>query len=148
MNDPALNDLLKWSIQNTEASRNDPNAKPAPKSVPNIEALQSLFGQTKSQAELMKEAMNTMLNKDGKSTLDDRLNAFDDFEQLIAQIDNANNMEPLGHWTPLVGFLENPEPGLRQRAALCCGTAAENNIKSQEKVGCIRPPWRGLHMLT
>lgn len=70
----------------------------------------------------------------GDVSLDDKLVAFDNFEQLIESLDNANNMEPLGLWSPLVGLLAHREPDMRRMAAWCVGTAVQNNEKSQDKV--------------
>ena len=66
--------------------------------------------------------------------LDSKLIAFDNFEQLLETIDNANNMEPLGLWTPLVGLLEHEEPDMRRMAAWWVGTAVQNNHKGQDRV--------------
>jgi hsp70-interacting protein len=82
----------------------------------------------------MKASMNTITSTD--ATLGNKLTAFDDLEQLIETIDNANNLEVLGLWTPLVQQLQNEEPELRRMAAWCIGTAVQNNPKAQERVIC------------
>lgn len=82
----------------------------------------------------MKESMAAILSPE--ITLSNKLVAFDNFEQLIESLDNANNMEPLGLWTPLVDLLGNEEAELRKMAAWCVGTAVQNNVQSQERV-CI-----------
>lgn len=84
----------------------------------------------------MKAAMEVLVADDdsGDVSLDDKLVAFDNFEQLIESLDNANNMEPLGLWSPLVGLLTHREPDMRRMAAWCVGTAVQNNEKSQDKV--------------
>jgi len=79
----------------------------------------------------MKQSMAAILSSD--ITLDNKLIAFDNFEQLIESIDNANNLEPLGLWTPLVELLKNEEGQLRRMAAWCVGTAVQNNEKAQER---------------
>lgn len=132
--DPGLNSLLKWGIQNSEdagsntANNNDTSRTSA--NGLNEEALRSLLGGP-SDAQLMKEAMTVIQNPE--ATLEAKLTAFDNFEQLIEGIDNANNMEPLGLWTPLIQQLENTEADLRRMAAWCIGTAVQNNSKSQER---------------
>ena len=145
--DPKLNDLFKWSIENTSTSATashpsddspttDSNATSAPPSRPiNPEALKALLGGP-SDADLMKESMTAILSPD--VTLSNKLVAFDNFEQLIESLDNSNNMEPLGLWTPLVELLGNKEAELRRMAAWCVGTAVQNNVKSQERVGILR----------
>ena len=138
--DPGLNQLLKWSIENSEASRSDPTTTtdskaerpdwPAGRSL-NPDSLTSLMGGP-SDADLMKESMAAIRSPD--VSVKDKLVAFDNFEQLIESIDNANNMEALGLWMPLVGQLENEEADMRRMAAWCLGTAVQNNVKAQERV--------------
>lgn len=135
--DPGMNELLKWSIENTDASRNDPTAnteskaeRPSGRPI-NPDALNALFGGP-TDADLMRQSMAAIQSPD--ISLENKLVAFDNFEQLIENVDNANNMEPLGLWTPLVGHLESEEPDIRRMAAWCVGTAVQNNVKAQERV--------------
>jgi hypothetical protein len=134
MNDPGLNNLLKWSIQNSEASRTDAAAADQPPPQLDAEALQRLVTGMSgpSDAQLMQESMQVIRNDEAE--LEHRTTAFDNFEQLIENLDNANNLESLGLWMPLVEQLENDEADLRFYAAWCCGTAVQNNIKTQERV--------------
>lgn len=134
MNDPGLNNLLKWGIQNSEASRADSAVADQPPPKVDIEALQRLISgfNGPSDAELMVESMNAIESE--KVKLEDKCIAFENFEQLIEGLDNANNMENLGLWTRLVAHLDNAEPDLRMYAAWCCGIAVQNNIKTQERV--------------
>ncbi|KAL8693652.1 MAG: hypothetical protein Q9218_001562 [Villophora microphyllina] len=124
--DPGMNQLLKWSIENSEATRNDSTAFTDPKAERltgrglNQEAIQSLMGGP-SDAQLMKESMTAIQSPD--VALEHKLVAFDNLEQLIEIIDNANNMESLGLWTPLTSELRNEEPEMRRMAAWCLGTA-------------------------
>ena len=60
--------------------------------------------------------------------------AWDNFEQLVENLDNANNMEALKLWTPLVEKLESEDTQDREMACWCLGTAVQNNIKCQERV--------------
>ncbi|KAF2744514.1 Fes1-domain-containing protein [Sporormia fimetaria CBS 119925] len=134
MNDPNLNNLLKWSIENSEASRNDPNAPKNPSRNIDPDALRQLLaGMTgPSDAEMMVRKMDFIMN--GENSVEDRIQAFDDFEMLIENLDNANNMENLGLWTKLVEQLEHEEDELRKYAAWCTGTAVENNERAQERL--------------
>ncbi|KAA6407164.1 MAG: Hsp70 nucleotide exchange factor (Fes1) [Lasallia pustulata] len=141
--DPKLNDLFKWSIENTSSSdtashlpdqpstTDSPAASAPPHRPINPDALKALFGGP-SDADLMKESMAAILSPE--ITLSNKLVAFDNFEQLIESLDNANNMEPLGLWTPLVDLLGNEEAELRKMAAWCVGTAVQNNVQSQERL--------------
>lgn len=85
-----------------------------------------------SDADLMKEAMAIVISDE--TTPEAKMTAFDNFEQLVENLDNANNMEPLGLWTPLLGQLDNEDADMRRMAAWCVGTAVQNNVKSQERL--------------
>lgn len=130
--DPNLNQLLKWSVENTTAST-DPNAAPPTARELNPEVLASLFGGP-SDADLMKDSMAALLTDDPEMTLEARMIAFDNFEQLIENLDNANLMEPLGLWAPLISLLSHSEADMRKMAAWCMGTAVQNNEKSQKRL--------------
>ena len=137
--DRGMNDLLKWSIENSQSSNpqiengsaNDGQSLQAPERPINMEALRSLMGGP-SDADLMKESMAIIHSPD--TSLDDKTIAFDNFEQLIETIDNANNIDSLGLWSPLISVLGSKEAELRKFAAWCIGTAVQNNVKAQEKV--------------
>lgn len=66
--------------------------------------------------------------------LENKLIAFDNFEQLVESMDNANNLEPLRLWTPLVQLLGHQNEDMRRMAAWCVGTAVQNNEKAQDRV--------------
>ena len=132
MSDPGLTNLLKWGVENSDSSRKDPTSQVKKSQNLNTEALAALFGNQPSNAQLMKEAMKII--EDEENDLKNRLTAFDNFEQLIEGIDNANNLGPLELWEPLVKMLQDKEAELRTYAAWCCATAVQNNIKSQERV--------------
>lgn len=131
--DPQMSDLFKWSIENSETSQPPSSSAPQPpKSRPvNADALESLFGGP-SDADLMKQSMAAILSPD--ITLENKAIAFDNFEQLIENIDNANNLDPMGLWAPLVELFGSGEAELRRMAAWCMGTAVQNNVKAQKKV--------------
>ena len=134
--EPGLNSLLQWGIENSSAA--NPNGTQPPLSVEtpksrglNAEALAQLMGGP-SDADLMREAMTVIQNPD--ATLSAKMAAFDNFEQLVESIDNANNLTPLGLWGPLVAQLASGEAELRKMAAWCIGTAVQNNVKAQERL--------------
>ena len=129
--DPGINELLKWSVENSQVASNDPSsAQPSGRPL-NEKALNSLFGGP-TEADLMKESMAAILAPD--ITLENKLVAFDNFEQLIESIDNANNIDNLGLWPPLVSLLESNQADLRSYSCWCIGTAVQNNKKSQERL--------------
>ncbi|KAL8952579.1 MAG: hypothetical protein Q9222_001533 [Ikaeria aurantiellina] len=139
--DPGMNQLLKWSIENSDSTRNDPVAATDPKAERSsgqgltYETVKSLMGGP-SDAELMKQSMAAI--QSAEVSLENKVIAFDNFEQLIEIVDNANNMETLGLWSPLVAELNGSEAELRRMAAWCIGTAVQNNIKSQERFVAVR----------
>ena len=141
--DKNLSNLLQWSIENTV-----PNDSPQANSrTLDPELLAHLMGGP-SDADMMKSSMAAIQSPN--TPHEEKLVAFDNFEQLIEQIDNANNLEALGLWTPLVELLGseagsvdenkvNESADLRRMAAWCVGTAVQNNPKSQERVSSSTP---------
>lgn len=132
--DKGASNILKWSIENSAASNEgaDQSQGRPPSEVPrgvSADTLRTLMGGP-SDADLMKEAMTVIVHPE--ATMENKMTAFDNFEQLIENLDNANNMEPLGLWPPLMSELDNSEADLRKMAAWCVGTAVQNNAKSQE----------------
>ncbi|KAF2250676.1 Hsp70 nucleotide exchange factor fes1 [Trematosphaeria pertusa] len=132
MNDPRMTNLLKWSIENSEASRNDPNA---PKTDTKFDPrpfggmLSGFAGP--SDAKMMKNSMEIIMKP--QSTLEEKVNAFEVFEGLIVDIDNANNMD-LQLWGNLLKQLEHEVAELRGHAASCTASAVENNARGQERL--------------
>lgn len=156
--DKNLNELLKWSIEAQTAGQNGsgsgsaaatgitsttangdstaaataPSNGQAPQqSQLNPEILAALLGGP-SDADLMRESMAAIGSDE--LPLDQRIVAFDNFEQLIESLDNANNLPTLGLWSPLLAQLEGPHSELRRYAAWCVGTAVQNNERSQERL--------------
>ncbi|KAF2443601.1 Fes1-domain-containing protein [Karstenula rhodostoma CBS 690.94] len=134
MSNPKFNDLLKWGIENSEASRNDPNAPKNPNTQLDPQTLQEILSGMSgpSDAEMMKYKMDVIQHPD--ATLEQKVIAFEDFEMMIQGIDNANNIESLKLWAPLIEQLGHEEAELRKYAAWCAGTAVENNVKAQERL--------------
>ncbi|OSD00061.1 nucleotide exchange factor Fes1 [Trametes coccinea BRFM310] len=78
-----MESLLRWSIANS-----DPNAPPPqPRSDLDPGIIDMILG--KPDSELMKEALAVAV--DESKDEDDRIQALDNFEMLIEQIDNANS---------------------------------------------------------
>ena len=127
--DPGLNSLLQWSIENSDQSRDPDKPVPEPKGM-SADALRSLMGGP-SDADLMKEAMAITLSTE--TTQEAKMIAFDNFEQLVENLDNANNLEPLGLWSPLLSQFDSSDADVRRMAAWCVGTSVQNNEKSQER---------------
>ncbi|KAF2165040.1 hypothetical protein M409DRAFT_24427 [Zasmidium cellare ATCC 36951] len=137
----SLNQLLQWSIENSDSTRNNnattttttdaPTQQRDPSRGLNSQMLAELLGGP-SDADRMREAMSAIVAPLSQISLANKLIAWDNLEQLIEQIDNANNMDSMGLWPPLLQQLEHSEPEMRKNAAACCSTAVQNNVKSQE----------------
>jgi hsp70-interacting protein len=132
MEDRRLNDLLKWSVENSDVSRSDPNA-PQPTTNLTPELMAALMGGP-SDADLMKASMEIITSSDDEVSLENKLIAFDNFEQLIESLDNANNIANLSLWSPLLDQLQHDEREMRKMAAWCVGTAVQNNERTQERL--------------
>ncbi|WPH01197.1 hsp70 nucleotide exchange factor fes1 [Acrodontium crateriforme] len=129
----SLNGLLKWGIENSAAAaESDSSAAPrdASKGL-DSKMLAELLGGP-SDADLMRASMTAIVAPISEVDLEQKMVAWDNFEQLIEQLDNANNIEALGLWAPLIQQLDNEEAEMRRMAAWCCSTAVQNNVKSQE----------------
>lgn len=135
MGDKRLNDLLRWGIEHSDVTLNDPNAPRAAEETSNLtpEVMAALMGGP-SDADLMKASMEIITSPDAEVSIENKMIAFDNFEQLIESLDNANNMSNLNLWTPLLEQLANADAGLRKMAAWCIGTAVQNNEKTQERL--------------
>ncbi|KAK3832482.1 MAG: armadillo-type protein [Linnemannia elongata] len=137
----SLNELLKWSIINQatekeDASPSNATVKPMEKLDPGL--IDAILG--KSESQMMLEALQVIKNP--HSTDDEKDLAWEDFEMLIQQIDNASNIENMKMWPPILEELKNANPKYREQAAWVCGTATQNNPKAQAaflKEGGIQP---------
>ncbi|KAF2722079.1 armadillo/beta-catenin-like repeat-containing protein [Polychaeton citri CBS 116435] len=139
MNDPGLNSLLQWGIENSDSSRNNATTAPSdqqrdPVRSLNADALAQLLHNAPSDADSMLHAMAAIVAPLDQVDLDNKLIAWDNFEMLIENIDNANNMESLKLWTPLLGQLDSEIAESRRWSAACLSTAVQNNPRSQERL--------------
>jgi hypothetical protein len=154
--DPALNDLFRWSVEQSDPSRLDPSAPKKPLSNVNPAAFANLLGlqgfDMPSDADMMKKKMAEVRNEEKKYSVKHRVQAFEDFEMMVQNLDNANNIAALSFeiqvpgegeekekrqiplWDEILAQLESPEYELRLWAAWTCGTATQNNIKTQERI--------------
>ncbi|KAI0407448.1 nucleotide exchange factor Fes1-domain-containing protein [Xylaria palmicola] len=135
MGDQHLNDLLRWSIENSASAPDGTTTTDAaaPHTALNPEALAALMGGP-SDADLMRASLEAAASADPAVDLETRLVALDNLEQLIESLDNANLLARLGLWTPLLGCLARDEPEVRRMAAWCVGTAVQNNEPCQERL--------------
>ncbi|KAF3311148.1 hypothetical protein TWF173_008599 [Orbilia oligospora] len=120
--------VLAWSV-----AASAPEQEGEDRQLPRLDqdALAQLLMGGKSDADMMIEAMQCIT--DPTATLENREIAFDNFEQLVENLDNANNMENLKLWDPLVRQLQAVDKEMKFMAAWCIGTAVQNNEKSQDQ---------------
>lgn len=164
--EPKLNNLLHWAVENTnrnegssdnqpgsstaiapqssssltphsttghtQASTNQSNSELAPKKL-DTAILDAILGRT--DAVRMREAMS--LFEDPTQPIQERCDAGELLEELIQDLDNANDMEVLGFWPKLLKLLESnhsrteEDDLIKFHACWICGTAVQNNPKSQ-----------------
>lgn len=118
--------LLHWSIAQ-QAGDKDALEKIG---APDQKALNQLFGGPDETA-LMKESILVATNPE--VSLEDKEIALDNFEMLIENLDNANNIGNLKLWGKIVDLLNDDVPDeLRVLVCGIIGTAVQNNPKSQE----------------
>ncbi|KAI0659587.1 armadillo-type protein, partial [Cubamyces menziesii] len=131
-----MENLLRWSIANS-GPRDANQPPPQPRSDLDPSIIDMILG--KPDSELMKEALAVAV--DESKDEDDRLQALDNFEMLIEQIDNANNMEKLKMWEPLHALLTNPSSSeeIQRQVLWILGTAVQNNPAAQHSYLALSP---------
>lgn len=155
-------ELLKWSIAQSAPGGGSGDAEADAANHPGIQEIagdiasgrrpdladpalyDALMG--KSEAQMMREELSVAL--DTNRTESDRIQALDNFEMLIEQIDNANNITSMKMWEPLLGLLTGSEeshatsPAIQIATLWIVGTAVQNNDKAQMTVlqfGFLKP---------
>ncbi|KAG2117729.1 armadillo-type protein [Suillus clintonianus] len=120
-----MQSLLRWGVENS--SPGDPPPRPINNLDPGI--IDHILG--KPDAQLMKEALK--IGVDETQAEDDRLQALDDLEMLVQNIDNANDLKKLGMWEPLHGLLtaSSTTDALKMQTLWIIGTALQNNPAAQ-----------------
>ncbi|KAG1856723.1 armadillo-type protein [Suillus subluteus] len=122
-----MQSLLRWSVENSTPSTGSPPTTTTNKLDPGI--IDHILG--KPDAQLMREAL--IIGVDERQTEDDRLQALDDLEMLVQNIDNANDLEKLGLWQPLHNLLlaSDTTDTLKMQTLWIIGTALQNNPAAQ-----------------
>ncbi|KAG2363605.1 armadillo-type protein [Suillus spraguei] len=121
-----MQSLLRWGVENSTSSTG-PQPTTTNKLDPGI--IDHILG--KPDAQLMKEAL--IVGLDETQTEDNRLQALDDLEMLVQNIDNANDLNKLGLWQPLHGLLlaSGSSDTLKMQTLWIIGTALQNNPAAQ-----------------
>lgn len=96
---------------------------------PDPKMLEQLFGGP-DEPTLMKQAIIVLNNEE--ATDENKLVAFENFEMLIENLDNANNIENMKLWPSIISQLSNPSREFQALAASVVGIATQNNPNSQE----------------
>lgn len=123
--------VLQWSI--AQASE-DPAERAKAPALDATELAKVLGAQVKDDAQMMKEDIALFLSTHPDVKIDDRIMALEDFEALIMNLDNANNISNLGLWNQIVQLLTydgEEKEEIQGLAAQIIGTAVQNNVKSQ-----------------
>ncbi|KAG9007509.1 hsp70 nucleotide exchange factor fes1 [Tulasnella sp. 427] len=119
-----MRDLLAWSTEHHTTSE-DPNYVP-PRPLEELDPglIDMILG--KPDAVRMRDAMAIAV--DESKSEEDRVVALDDMELA----NNANDMEVLKLWEPVLQLTQSPIPAISAQALWVVGTAVQNNPKSQE----------------
>lgn len=119
--------LLQWSIAN--ASGDKEARERAGQLDPKL--LEQLFsGGVADDPTLMKQSMQVILADD--VDVETKLVALDNFEMLIEKLDNANNIENMKLWDPLLAALNDESGEIRAAVLSIIGTSVQNNKPSQD----------------
>ncbi|KAK6203425.1 Hsp70 nucleotide exchange factor FES1 [Scheffersomyces amazonensis] len=121
-----MDKILNWSLAHQSGDEE------AIKRVGDLDPkmLEQLFGGP-DEPTLMKQAI-MIINADA-ATLENKEIAFDNFEMLIENLDNANNIENMKLWPSIISQLSsNIAPSLRLYAASVIAIAVQNNPNAQE----------------
>ncbi|GAA6003102.1 Hsp70 nucleotide exchange factor FES1 [Rhodotorula paludigena] len=137
--------LLRWGIENAQPGtlrQTAEDIKAGKRPDLNPEILKAMMGQ--SDAEKMRECMLVIeghwVDRDGTGevknsadiTPEDRYRAWEDLEMLIQDLDNANDLQNMGLWDPIIKHLTSDDDETVMYACWVCGTAVQNNPKSQK----------------
>ncbi|BGP30791.1 hsp70 nucleotide exchange factor fes1 [Rhodotorula toruloides] len=144
--------LLRWGIENAAPGTLTETAeqvKAGKRPDLNTDILQAMMGQ--SDADRMKECVMVIegqwVDRDGSGevknnsdiTDEDRYRAWEDLEMLVEELDNANDLQNMGLWQPIVKHLTDADDEVVKHACWVCGTAVQNNPKSQQAFLALDP---------
>ncbi|KAG8760184.1 hsp70 nucleotide exchange factor fes1 [Serendipita sp. 396] len=125
-----MESLLRWGIEHSGNPDGSTANQQPPRDISKLDPgiIDLILG--KPDPVQMKEALAIAL--DEKTEEDVRVTALDNFEMLIEQIDNANNITSMKMWEPLLSLLDTPSESIRLQTLWILGTAVQNNPKAQE----------------
>lgn len=122
-----MDKVLNWAV----AHQTGDKEAIAKAGTPDPKVLNQLFGGV-DEAALMRSAIAIVCNDE--ATLENKEVAFENFAMLVEDLDNANSIENMKLWPPIIAQLKNELTPLALRviAAASIGTAVQNNPPSQE----------------
>ncbi|KAJ2801320.1 hsp70 nucleotide exchange factor fes1 [Coemansia guatemalensis] len=124
--------LLKWAVLNGATAGEDAPARDSTQPPPQAldpAVLDVILGKPASVQ--MTECLDAV--EHSETPLEAREIALDDLEMLVENIDNANNLEPLGLWPRLIKLFDSSQPSVRVGALWVSGTAVQNNPNAQAR---------------
>jgi len=130
-----MDNLLRWGIENSTPTASGTAVTPRKDLDPAI--IDYILG--KPDAVLMKEALEVALDENQSD--DTRVQALDDFEMLVENIDNANDLVKLKMWDPLHSLLTSPKSSenIKMQSLWVIGTAVQNNPFAQDAYLSLGP---------
>jgi len=123
-----LQGLLRWGLANQTPEQVE--AVDPIRSKEHMKILNDIMANQVSDAQRMRAAV--AIAGDSSIPLEERLIAWDELEMLIESLDNANDLTPLKLWPDIIAHFRDSEPETVTQALWVCGTAIQNNPKSQE----------------
>ncbi|CCM00701.1 uncharacterized protein FIBRA_02741 [Fibroporia radiculosa] len=129
-----MENLLRWGIEHS-AGQQSTSTPPRRDLDPGV--IDAILG--KSDSQMMKEALTVAVDETRNE--DDRIQALDDFEMLVEQIDNANNVDKMKMWEPLHGLLTSSSSTdeIKMQVLWIIGTAVQNNPSAQASYLSLNP---------
>lgn len=132
---PNWDGLLKWSLSHADGTR-------PPRDLSEEDRrwfMEAMQAQTIDVVKRMKEI--TMVLQTPEQVLEsqgvtpqDLEDMLDELQEHVEPIDMANDLHAIGGLVPLLGYLKNPHPNIRAKAAEVVSTIVQNNPKSQQLV--------------
>eukprot|EP00252_Welwitschia_mirabilis_P018218 TRINITY_DN4049_c0_g1_i1.p1 TRINITY_DN4049_c0_g1~~TRINITY_DN4049_c0_g1_i1.p1 ORF type:complete len:399 (+),score=116.93 TRINITY_DN4049_c0_g1_i1:258-1454(+) len=134
-NTPNWEGLLKWSLSHADGAQSTRQLSEEDRKW----FLEAMQAQTIDVVKRMKEITAVMqtpqetLDAQGV-TVEELEGLLEELQEHVESIDMANDLHSIGGLTPLLGYLKNPHPSLRAKAAEVVSTIVQNNPKSQKLV--------------
>ncbi|EIW76574.1 Fes1-domain-containing protein [Coniophora puteana RWD-64-598 SS2] len=132
-----MDSLLRWGIQNSTQQPESEGAAPVQRRDLDPAIIDHILG--KPDAQLMREALACAV--DTSRDEDARLTALEDFQMLVENIDNANDLKKMNMWQPIQDLLLSPESSddIKTNTLWIIGIAIQNNPSAQSAYLALDP---------